>query len=145
MLVPKLLLTPLKIRIFGPKTAKFGPNMHFGHFRPNIGIFLPFLSMPDQKTMRTTCLGGFSKMWVTKLLISPLKIRIFSPKTTKFLPEIGIFGHFWARLIWCPVGGLVGGFWRTGCISQDTYLLYLSNKYEEKMISHDFDYKQDPG
>ena len=29
-------------------------------------------------------------MWVTKLLISPVKKRIFCPKTTKF----GIFGHF---------------------------------------------------
>ena len=26
------------------------------------------------------------------------------------------------RLIWCPVGWW---FWRAGCISQDTYLLYL--------------------
>ena len=29
-------------------------------------------------------------MWVTKLLISPVKKRIFCPKTTKF----GIFGQF---------------------------------------------------
>ena len=57
--------------------------------------------MPDQKTMRTRCLGGFSVMWVTKLLISPGKIRIFCPKLA-FLFILG-------RLIWCPVGGLVGG------------------------------------
>ena len=45
-------------------------------------------------------------MWVTKLLISPVKKRIFCPKTTKF----GIFGQFGpCRLIWCPVGGSVGG------------------------------------
>ena len=44
-------------------------------------------------------------MWVTKILISPLKIRIFCPKTTKF----GIFVHFGPGLAgWCPVGGLVG-------------------------------------
>ena len=40
-------------------------------------------------------------MWVTKLLISPGKIRIFCPK----LALLFILG----RLIWCPVGGLVGG------------------------------------
>ena len=55
-------------------------------------------------------------MWVKKHLISPVKIRIFCPKTTKF----GIFVHFGP--------GLAGSFgwwlWRAGCISQDTYLLY---------------------
>ena len=51
--------------------------------------------------MRTRCLGGFSVMWVTKLLISPGKIRTFCPK----LAFLFIFG----RLVWCPVGGLVGG------------------------------------
>ena len=40
-------------------------------------------------------------MWVTKLLISQGKIRIFCPKLA-FLFILG-------RLIWCPVGGLVGG------------------------------------
>ena len=33
-------------------------------------------------------------MWVTKLFISPVKIRIFCPRTTKFGPKIGIFVHF---------------------------------------------------
>ena len=33
-------------------------------------------------------------MWVTKLLISPVKKRIFCPKTTKFGPNFGIFGQF---------------------------------------------------
>ena len=44
--------------------------------------------MPDQKTMWTSCLGGFSVMWVTKLLISEVKKRIFCPKTTKFGPKL---------------------------------------------------------
>ena len=48
--------------------------------------------MPDQKTMRTRCLGGFSVVWVAKLLISPVKIRI--PKNDQIWPEIGIFVHF---------------------------------------------------
>merc|ERR1712147_495160 len=40
MLVPKLLLTPIKIRIFGPKTAKFGPKYAFLVI---LGQILPFL------------------------------------------------------------------------------------------------------
>ena len=38
--------------------------------------------------MWTRCLGGFSVMWVTKLLIFPVEIRIFCPKTTKFGPKL---------------------------------------------------------
>ena len=77
--------------------------------------------------MRARCLGGFSVMLVTKSLISPVKIWIFCPKTTK----IGIFGHL--------VPGLNGSFgwwlWRAGCISQDTYLLYLVNVVHQKLTS----------
>ena len=65
-------------------------------------------------------------MWVTKLLIFPVEIRIFCPKTTKF----GIFGQFgpghaglFNALLW--VGWWL---WRAGCISQDTYLLYNDNE-----------------
>ena len=44
--------------------------------------------MPNQKTMWTRCLGGISVMWVTKLLISQVKKRIFCPKSTKFGPKL---------------------------------------------------------
>ena len=83
--------------------------------------------MPDQKTMRTRCLGGFSVMWVTKLLISPVKKGFFAQKW----PNLTQNWHFWSiwvrpcRLIRCPVGGSVGGC-GAGCISQDTFLLYIS-------------------
>ena len=33
-------------------------------------------------------------MWVTKLLISPVKKRIFCPKNDQIGPKIGIFGQF---------------------------------------------------
>ena len=69
---------------------KFGQNLLFW---PNIDIFGPFGPMADQKTMRTRCLGGVSVTWVPKLLLSPVRNRIFCPKTAKFWPEIGIFGH----------------------------------------------------
>ena len=44
-------------------------------------------------------------MWVTKLLISPVKIRIFAQKSPN-LARKWHFCSFWARpcwLIWCPV------------------------------------------
>ena len=44
-----------------------------------IKSFGPFDPMPDQKTMRTSCPGGFYVMWVPKLLLTPIKIRIFGP------------------------------------------------------------------
>ena len=50
-------------------------------------------------------------MWVTKILISPVKIRIFAQKR----PNLAQNWHFWTiwarprRLIQCPVGGLVDG------------------------------------
>ena len=67
-------------------------------------------------------------MWVTKLLISPEKKRIFCPKTTKFGPKLA----FWSilarpcRLIWYPVGGSVGGY-GARAISRKTpiYFIYL--------------------
>ena len=53
---------PQKIGFLAQKRPNLAQNWHFG---PNIGIFGPFDLMPDQKTMRTSCLGGFSVMWVT--------------------------------------------------------------------------------
>ena len=98
----------------------------FGHFGANTGIFGPFRPMPDQKTMRTRCLGWFSVIWVPKLLISSVKIRIFSPKTTNFgqkLAFLFILGQALpARLV--PCWWVDWWLWRVGCISQDTYLLY---------------------
>ena len=85
-----------------------------------MGMFGPFDLMPDQKTMRTSCLGGFFIMWVPKLLLTPVKIRIFGPKTAKFGPKyaflvilgqiFAFFAHFVQRLTkkQCEQGALVG-------------------------------------
>ena len=36
--------------------------------------------MPDQKSMRTRCPGGFSvEMWVPELLLLPIRIKSFDP------------------------------------------------------------------
>ena len=66
--------------------------------------------MPDQKAMRTSCLGGSSLMWVPKLLFTPIKLGILA-KTEKLaqkrpnLAQTCIFCQilaFLANLIQCP-------------------------------------------
>ena len=60
MLVPKLLLTPIKIRIFGPKTAKFGPKSAFlvilGQILP---IFAHFVQCLTKNQCEQGALVGF--------------------------------------------------------------------------------------
>ena len=65
-------------------------------------------------------------MLVTKLLISPVKKRIFCPKTTKFGPKLAFLVDMGlAMQVFLVPCWLVGWWlWRAGCISQDTYLLY---------------------
>ena len=64
-------------------------------------------------------------MWVT-LLISPVKKRIFCPKTTKFGPKLAFLVILGQAMQAYSVPCLWVGWWlwRAGCISQDTYLLY---------------------
>ena len=46
---------------FGPKNGQIWPKICIcGHFGPNIDNFGPFGHMPNQKTMRSRCLCGFS-------------------------------------------------------------------------------------
>ena len=101
--------------------------MHFWSFWAKYLLFLPILSHARPKPMQTRCLGGFSVMRVTKLLISPVKIRFFCPRTTKFGPKLAfvfILGQAMpAHLVPCWWVGW--WLWRAGSISQDTYLLYL--------------------
>ena len=70
-------------------------NLHFWSFWAKYCHFSHLLSNARPKTIRTRCLGGFSVIWVTKLLISPVKKRIFCPKRPNFIQ--------------CPIGGSVGG------------------------------------
>ena len=134
MLVPKLLLTPIKIRIFGPKTAKIGPKSAFSVI---LGQILPFLHILSNARPK----NNVNKVprWVFRYVGN--KAYDFSSKKKDFCPKrpnLAQNWHFW--LIWarpcrffrCPVGGSVGGWARAGCISQDTYLLYGSCAREEK-------------
>ena len=64
-------------------------------------------------------------MWVTKLLISPVKKGFFAQKR----PNLAQNWHFCpllAHLVSCWWNGW--WLWRAGCISQDTYLLYPDSR-----------------
>merc|ERR1711952_93184 len=80
---------PKKNGFWAQKRPNLAQNWHFG---PNIGIFGPFDLMRDQKTMRTSCLGGFLLCWYKNGQIWS-KICIFG----HFEPNIAIFCTF------CPM------------------------------------------
>ena len=84
MRVPKFLLPAPKNWILGPKTAKFGPKLAFwAKYRH----FCPIWSKAWPKNDANKLSRWFSVMLVPKLLLTPIKIRIFGPKTAKFGPK----------------------------------------------------------
>ena len=74
-------------------------------------------------------------MWVTKLLIFPVEIRIFCPKTTKFGPKLAFLVNLGQAMqaYSVPCWWVGWWLWRAGCISQDIYLLY--NYYSNQGVS----------
>ena len=50
------------------------------------------LVMPDQKTMGTSCLGGFPVMLIPKLLLTPVRLGFLAPKRPKLVQNM----HFWS-------------------------------------------------
>ena len=74
-------------------------------------------------------------MWVTKLLISPVKKGFFAQKP----PNLAWIWHFWPLLAHSVPYWWVGWWlWRAGCISQDTYLLYY---FDKKQLSRSLPYR----
>ena len=93
MWVPKLLLTPKKIRIFGPKTANFGPKYAFVVILGEILAFLAHLvPCPTKKKQCEEVPQWFSDIWVPELLLPSNIIRMFCPKTAFFAPKYAFFG-----------------------------------------------------
>ena len=74
-------------------------------------------------------------MWVTKLLISPVKKRIFCPKTTKFGPNLAFLVNLGQAMqgYSMPCWWVGWWLWRAGCISQDTCLLYDIHIHDSHM------------
>ena len=67
--------------------------------------------------------NSFPKLCGKVTLISPLKKRIFCPKTTKFGPKLAFLVNLGLAYS-VPCWWVGWWLWRAGCISQDTYLLY---------------------
>ena len=71
---------PPKNWILGPKTVKFGPKLAFW---AKYWHFWPTWSNAWQKNNADKLPKWFSVMLIPKLLLNPIKIRIFGPKKAK--------------------------------------------------------------
>ena len=60
-----------------------------------------------------------------KLLISPVEKGIFCPKTAKFGSKLAFLVNLGQGMHLVPCWCVGWWLWRAGCISQDTYLLYI--------------------
>ena len=96
--VPKVLLPPPKKIDFWPKNGQILPKNW--HFWPNMGVFGPFDPMPDQKRMRTRCVGLFfcNILTVSKTFTSTQNNKDFWPKKGHIWPQIDILGKILAFL-----------------------------------------------
>ena len=94
MLIPKLLLNPIKIRLFGPKMAKFGPKSAFlvilGQILP---FFAHFVQWPTKNNVYKVPRWVFRYVG-NKAYDFSSKKKDFLPKNDQIWPKIGIFGQF---------------------------------------------------
>ena len=106
------------------KRPKLVQNMHFWSFWAKYCHFLHILSNVWPKTNVNKVSRWVFRYVGNKTFDFSSKKKDFLPKNDHIWvgPKLAFFVH--CRLIWCPVGGLAGGC-GAGCISQDTYLLYL--------------------
>ena len=81
--------------IFGLKTAKFSLKLTF---LPKYWHFWPIWSNAWPKNNADKLSRWFSVMLVPKLLLTPIKIRIFGPKMAKFGPKFAFLVIFWPGL-----------------------------------------------
>ena len=129
MLVPKLLLTPIKIRIFGPKTAKFGPKYAFLVILAKYCHFLYILSNAGPKNNVNKVPRWVFRYMGNKTFDFSSRKKDCLPKNDPIWPEIGISIHFGPGLAG-SVGALLVGWLVVvahGLYRQDTYLLSLTN------------------
>ena len=108
----KHLISPVKIRIFCPKTTKFGPKLAFLFI---LGQALPAYLVP---CWWVVC------MWMTKLFISPVKIRIFCPKKSKFGPKMAFLFILGQALLAHLVGGC-----GARAVSRKTPIYFISSNH----------------
>ena len=121
------------------KRQNLAQYWHFRSFWANYQHFWPILSHALPKYNANKVPRWFSVMWVPKHLLSPVKIRIFCPKTTKFCPKLAYLVVLSHHLVPCWWAGW--WLWHTGCISQDTYLLYHLSNSSHMKCSLNFRYR----
>ena len=132
MWVPKLLLTPIKIRIFSPQTAKICPKYAFlVIFNQILAFFAQFVPCPNKNQCEQGARWVFRYAGNNTLAFSS-KNQDFLPKNDQIWPEIGIFAHL------VPCWGVGRWLSRAGCISQDTYLLYFTYDLLERQFENLF-------
>ena len=127
MVVPKLSLTPIKIRILAQKRPNLVQNLHFWSFRANYCHFLHILSNARPKNNVNKVPSWVFRYAGNKTFDFSSKNLDFLPKNEQIWPEIGIFCSIWARpcrLIWCPVGGSVGGC-GARAVSRETPIYFI--------------------
>ena len=84
----------MKMRIFGPKTSKFGPNLHFWSFWAKYCHFLHILSNARPKTNVNKVPRWVFRYVGNKAYDFSSKKKDFLPKNDQIWPKIGIFGQF---------------------------------------------------
>ena len=87
-------LLPYKIKIFGPKTAKFGPKYAFLVILGQILPFCTFCPMIDQKNNVNKVPRWVFRYVGNKAYDFSSKKKDFLPKNDQIWPKIGIFGQF---------------------------------------------------
>ena len=111
MLVPKLLLNPIKIRLFGPKWPNLVQNLHFWSFWAKYCHFLHILSNARPKNNVNKVPGWVFRYVGNKTFDFSSKKRIFCPKTTKFGPKLAFLVNLGQAIqaYSMPCCGSVGG------------------------------------
>ena len=120
--------SPKKLGFWAKKWPKLVQNMHFWSFLAKYCHFLHILSNARPKTNAIKV-----PRWVFRYVgdktfdFSSKKKRIFCPKTTKFGPKLAFLVNLGQAMqaYSVPCWWVGWWLWRAGCISQDTYLLYL--------------------
>ena len=131
MWVTKLLISPVKKRIFCPKTTKFGPKLAFLVILGQILIFFFHILSNAQPKNNVKKVPRWVLGYVgNKTFDFSSKKKEFCPKTTKFGPKLAFLVNLALQALQALQALLAVpcwwvGWWlcRAGCISQDTYLL----------------------
>ena len=123
MWVPKLLFPPVKIGIFGPKTAKFCPIYAFLFILDLIlACLVHLMPCPTEKQCKRGAYVDYRYVGTRTFAPSQNNKGVWS-ENSHFCPKICFRWHIHLMPCWLV------GWWLScaGCISQDTYFLYYGH------------------